>query len=202
MVALAGLSTGTWLGLKRSQSATRIWTLPALGVVLLWMVWTHGALDQRRHWANDYLPRHGELTLFVRWWKAAPSPVPVATFSYAESALHDMLGPQERLLAIPAAAQADPSAWLRQHGMHHVLWTSTEQTINRTARLNLVYAVQLRDAYGDLGLEGSFIQRVHEGKVRGWVPIQRFRIGDQQAVVYERVEGDPPGGDPGANSTR
>lgn len=148
----------------------------------------HNVLQSCEYWRKEYLGRNAELIEFARWYRQTGQQERVATMHNAYNFLTEAgLIPKDRLVDIPRQQQTNPEPWLKAQGIRLLLWNETELDFARTAALNREYIAVLQEVYGPAGIEGSYINRVHRGQVKGWRAIRRFEAYGQHAVLYEWV---------------
>ncbi len=175
------LILGLWIAQWRLTRYT-------VGIALTALLVVQNLSVSSAYWSEQHLQRNAELVEFAEWYRQHGKSQKVATFSWAHRYLtqYEHLDPSH-ILTIPGMEQKYASAWLAKNGIRWLLWNETELYFERVSSLNPTYAASIRQRYGEVGISGSYIHRVHSGKVKGWREVRTFKVGKRKAVLYERV---------------
>lgn len=149
----------------------------------------------RTYWVDAHLTRNAELIAFAQWFRQQPNPPRVAVFRWAWKHLVEVEQlPKEQIMLMPPEIYANPDEaidWLKTHGATHILWNETEFYFERAAVVNPTYVASIRRNYGDAGISGSFIHKVHLQQISGWRAVQSWEQSGRRAILYQRVASDP-----------
>jgi hypothetical protein len=177
------LSWAVWQNLSR-------WAVALLPLGLTLALYNSAA--GRAYWVDAHLTRNAELVAFAEWYRQQPNPPRVAVFRWAWRHLVQVEQlPNTQILEMPPEAYANPEValrWLRAQGIRHVLWNESEFYFERAAKLNPTYIASIRRYYGEPGISGSFIQRIHQGELHGWRSVGEFVLGGRRATLYKNLD--------------